>query len=311
VGEGLQYALFKDILSGAASILAGDGDYAARTALGADGRAIYLTGYQAGMSAEEQMFLAVVLGHEAYRDGIVTVNNYLETRGAVQGHTQMAMRMLYDGQKIAMNEGLVNDIIAYTYGDQAMFDAYVDYYYDSSDDYYRMYNDIDGKVTRILDDGDYNNVTKVDADGSERTVKLQLQGGSINAALAAAAGNGMTQYQVGNLLYISRQADGLINSLRTEPTPGERQGERQVYLDVSTRRDLVDNGWVYISRDQQARNDAAFNIKEKCFDDSLYDHWEVRVDTRITPPFTESMERETAEGERHLGPVLVYCNIQT
>ena len=40
----------------------------------------------------------ILLGHEAHRDGVVTGDNALETRKAVFGHTEMAIRMANDNR---------------------------------------------------------------------------------------------------------------------------------------------------------------------------------------------------------------------
>jgi murein DD-endopeptidase MepM/ murein hydrolase activator NlpD len=98
------------------------------------------------MSVAEQMGLAVVLGHEAYRDGIVTKNNYIETRRAVLAHTEMVIRMIGDGQELWLNQNLANDLNAYfnARGDMNSFNAYVGGNYDSGGDYWKLIYDKDG-----------------------------------------------------------------------------------------------------------------------------------------------------------------------
>ncbi len=46
-------------------------------------------------------------------------DNYLETRSAVTGHTEMAIKMLRDGQGVSNSTNLQNDIGAYMMGQKA------------------------------------------------------------------------------------------------------------------------------------------------------------------------------------------------
>lgn len=69
---------------------------------------------------------------------------------------------------------------------------------DSSGDYWRVLKDKDGNVTKVLDDGDREHATIVEADGTERKVKLQS--GGVSGAIAAAVGNGMTQEQMNKIM---------------------------------------------------------------------------------------------------------------
>ncbi|MDR1419992.1 MAG: M15 family metallopeptidase [Treponema sp.] len=132
-----------NLVTGKDTLLTGSGGFGAETEIIDGRRTVTLNGYREGMSAAEQMALAVVLGHEAGRDGIVTSDNYLETRGAVYEHTQMALRMLQDGQNIAFNQNLVDDLYAYvsSNGNMNEFNAYVDNNYDSSGDYWLLKTD--------------------------------------------------------------------------------------------------------------------------------------------------------------------------
>ncbi|MDR2542663.1 MAG: hypothetical protein LBC80_04340 [Treponema sp.] len=127
----------------------GEGDYRAMTTLNKNGqKVVHLTEYRQNMSAEEQFLLAVVLGHEAHRDGIVTADNYLNTRTATLAHTEMAMRMMLGGESIAFDQNLVNDMSALiavaTAGDMSVFNDYVDNNYDSSADYWKLVEGADG-----------------------------------------------------------------------------------------------------------------------------------------------------------------------
>jgi len=142
-GDDRQKSQLWDILKGEAEIRIGeDGDYFAETTIENGKRVINLSGYQSNMSEEDQLRLAVILGHEAYRDGIVTDDNYLETRSATQAHTEMAIRMLLGGEKGFVNQNLEKDINAYldakAKGDINAFNSYVDSNYDSSADYWKL-----------------------------------------------------------------------------------------------------------------------------------------------------------------------------
>jgi len=184
-----------DILRGDALLVTGsEGDYLGQTTLDSEGRRVVsLTGYAAGMSCEKQMMLAIVLGHEAHRDGIVTDDNYLETRAAVMAHVQMANRMLDDGQNIAFNQTLAASMmalfVAETLGDMSIFNNFVDNVFDSSGDYWRVIRNTDGSVASVQYTGDHRNVTIDNADGTERTWALHgNEGESLPNALARLVG---------------------------------------------------------------------------------------------------------------------------
>ena len=118
------------------------GDHTGLTSDDNGRRAISINGYYEGMSMEEQAFLALVLGHESFRD----VNNAdikAETQVAVLEHTEMAIRMLQDGLSIAGNQNLINDLIAYSENmkTEGFFNSYVDGHYDSSDRYWKLTTD--------------------------------------------------------------------------------------------------------------------------------------------------------------------------
>jgi hypothetical protein len=106
-------------------------------------RTVTLAGYKPGMSVDEQMRLGVTLGHEAYRDGVADGNNEAETVAAVKGHTEMAVRMLQDGNFSIINQSLVDDLNAY-FDKDADFAEYVKGNYDSSADYLRLVTRSDG-----------------------------------------------------------------------------------------------------------------------------------------------------------------------
>jgi hypothetical protein len=127
-----------DILNNNTEIIIGnEGSYNALTDSVDGKRVIYLNDYQAGMSDRDQLRLAITLGHEAYRDGITTADNYLETRTAVTAHTMMAAKMLNDGYLFTLDYTIINDLNVYfnSAGNFDIFNSYVDNYYDSSGDY--------------------------------------------------------------------------------------------------------------------------------------------------------------------------------
>jgi len=140
-GDNVQKSQLWDILKGDTKIIADtEGDFFAQTTMVDGQRVINLSGYKLGMNMEEQMNLAVMLGHEAYRDGIVSGDNYLETRTANRAHTEMALRMRSDGQEFHLNDNLIRDLVAYSLGDD-FFNAYSDSFYDSSADYWKLMRD--------------------------------------------------------------------------------------------------------------------------------------------------------------------------
>ena len=141
-GDDIQKSQLWDILKGRAEIRTDvDGDFTAETTIENGKRVINLSGYQSNMSIEDQMRLAVILGHEAYRDGIVTDDNNMETRSATLAHTEMAIRMLLGGESGFVDQNLAKDIQAYLDAkkdDFNAFNAYVDASYDSSGDYWKL-----------------------------------------------------------------------------------------------------------------------------------------------------------------------------
>jgi hypothetical protein len=113
----------------------------------------------------------------------------------------MAVKMLNDGIELPMEDGLINDLAAYlvTGGDKAAFAKYVSKNYDSSGDYWRIIKDKDGKVVKVLYDGEYTRATVVEADESETSGDITV-GSSLSAALAEFVGNGMTQEAMNRIM---------------------------------------------------------------------------------------------------------------
>jgi hypothetical protein len=103
-------------------------------------KTVTLNGYREGMSVEEQLQMGILLSHEAYRDGIETEDNYIETRGAVLGHTEMEVRMRDAGYDFSGNAVIAADLAAYDYaqsvGDMSLMDLYADTFYRSDGDHF-------------------------------------------------------------------------------------------------------------------------------------------------------------------------------
>ena len=156
-----------DILNGKVKVIGvGNEEYAAETT-SEGGRTIKLRNYQPGMDPKDQLFMAILLGHEAYRDAVVTDDNNLETQRAVLGHMQMAESMMRDGYMFRVNYDIFMDFYNFDIfnGDLDLFNGYIDNAYDSSGDYWKRKNngslqydgyaslvDESGKVLLSLDD---------------------------------------------------------------------------------------------------------------------------------------------------------------
>lgn len=100
-GDDAQREQLDAILAGEAELVKGGVNSAtaeAETQIEAGKRVVHLAGYREGMSPEEQLRLAITLGHEAYRDGVVgtSAEQKAETDSAVIGHTGMMTRMFED-----------------------------------------------------------------------------------------------------------------------------------------------------------------------------------------------------------------------
>jgi hypothetical protein len=148
-----------EILKGKTELSIGDGkDYQAETKDSGGKRVVTMNEYRPGMSDEEQMWLAVQLGHEAHRD-INSSETYFETHAAVGAHMEMAIRMLRDRQDIAMSQNFANDLNAYIINMSipGFFNEYVDNYYDTSGKFWRLMKDgslqYDGKFDLFDENG--------------------------------------------------------------------------------------------------------------------------------------------------------------
>jgi hypothetical protein len=192
-GDGEASALLMSTLLGAARLARGDGETAAKakTIISQNVKEVSLNRYQDDMSLSEQLLMGVILQHEAYRDGIAGDDNYLETREAVLGHTEMAIRMLLGGEDLGFDSNLLKDIATYlnSGGDADKFNAYVDGTYDSSGDYWLLKTD-----GTIADDNSadlhWEGVVKKDKEGQEyyKTIWYAGKGVSKEESLVALLG---------------------------------------------------------------------------------------------------------------------------
>jgi hypothetical protein len=143
-GDAKQKAQLFSIITGMTALnLGGNVEYDGLTEKKGLRREVTLAGYHEGMSVNEQLQLGIVLGHEAYRDGIMDKNNEAETVQAVKGHTEMGVRMVQDGKFSVLTESLVKDINAY-FNENGGFAEYAGANYDSSADYLALVTRSDG-----------------------------------------------------------------------------------------------------------------------------------------------------------------------
>jgi hypothetical protein len=99
---------------------------------------------------------AIVLQHEAYRDGMKSWDQEDETLRAVEAHTKMAISLAGQGIEGFLSKTLIDDIIKYNEGDAA-FAAYVSETYSSESDYWTLLKDVtlirDGRADLYDEDG--------------------------------------------------------------------------------------------------------------------------------------------------------------
>ena len=184
----------KNILNGNTILKAGSGDGNAQTVTENGKRTVYLNGYSDNMTKEEQMKLGITLGHESYRDGVVSdsLTQLLETRNAVAGHTDIMAGMLADDMYKSMMSGIIAgdtnlqmDLLARSLGDE-VFNDYVDGMYDSSADYWKV--KLDGTIEKTEEKAFFREY--IDKDGESCTEKIESSEyeGSDTLALIHAVG---------------------------------------------------------------------------------------------------------------------------
>jgi len=134
--------------------------------------------YHDGMTMEEQAALAVILGHEAYRDGIINdqLLNDEELKRAVIAHIDLAER-IYDEHKwfYAQNldyfmESILLDL-AREANDMELFNKYIERNYSNDEDFYwrKIYNNGDYQNSEI-----YREVTLLGGYNREEVEKYNI-----------------------------------------------------------------------------------------------------------------------------------------
>jgi len=142
-GDERQLEQLRNILKGRDELWTESGqDYDGKTEIIDGKRVVILGNYRTGMSAEEQMRLAVILGHEAYRDGVVSaVENFNELKDASIARILMGNRInqdyqwFYDFNMDFEFESYLLDLVK-TSGNMEIFDDYLRFAYMNDEDYY-------------------------------------------------------------------------------------------------------------------------------------------------------------------------------
>jgi hypothetical protein len=152
--------------------------FSAETTIIDGNRTIILSGYQTGMSVEDQMRLAAILGHEAYRDGyrageidsfgnlITAESNFDELKIASIARLAMADRIDQDynwfynyNTDFALERILLE--LAIESGESSLFDYYLQTFYDNSSDYYFPKTSTGGNFQNI--NKDWKNIPLLDS----------------------------------------------------------------------------------------------------------------------------------------------------
>jgi hypothetical protein len=153
-GDSTQRGQLWDILNGKTGIwINTGGDLSAETTIVDERRMINLSGYLQRMSEEEQMRLAVLLGHEAYRDGYKTgemdaSGNIVTLEKSFAELREASIARLVMGNLISQEYDWFYDLnidfefenlllnIAKATGDYSLFDDYLQIVYDNDKDYF-------------------------------------------------------------------------------------------------------------------------------------------------------------------------------
>ncbi|MDR2730748.1 MAG: hypothetical protein LBB81_07620 [Treponema sp.] len=146
--------LIKDLRSGKEAIeVNNDGGYFAETVNSDRKLKLILGRYTAGMTPEEQMYLAAILQHEAYRDGlkegdidknghyITFEDNFNELKTASIARIEMAERINAEYKWfIYNNDGFQYEQILLNYaketGDYSLYNDYLQYMFNNENDYF-------------------------------------------------------------------------------------------------------------------------------------------------------------------------------
>jgi hypothetical protein len=264
-GDDAQKKQLWNILSGRDALLAGGnsqntGDpYTAETNYINGKRTVHLGGYDSSMSAAEQMYLGVVLGHEAWRDGLVTGDNERETQSAVLAHTKMAAAMLEDGQALRFTENLANDLIAYysSGGGGDGFNKYVNANYDSSGDYWLLKKD--GSI--VDDDSADLRWEAVTKDGGARYKTIWRAGKGVTkeeSLITLLGGSEKAQQLLADqgIPFTGKETAGELGSLIMAGFTNSPENGGALNLDYS--RFNFEKDWLAIYKSYSAGNNAAF-----------------------------------------------------
>ncbi|MBW8002842.1 MAG: hypothetical protein FVQ80_12610 [Planctomycetes bacterium] len=143
-GDEEAFETYERLLAGQDRLHVGGIGAEGMTVRAADGsRDIYLASL-GGADRYSRLHAGIILQHEAHRDGIVSLENYLETREAVKAHTEMALRIAsdYGFELIDRDDKLLRNVVASRLSEdlgEEFFNTYVDETYSSEDgDFYNI-----------------------------------------------------------------------------------------------------------------------------------------------------------------------------
>ena len=138
------YDQYQRLLDGTDHLLVGIDGATAHTRTLNGNRIVQLAQLGDDNDAASLLRAGIVLGHEAYRNGIVDDEQAqrIETLEATIGHTALAERIVYDYGIDVLDDNLRDDIdawqAAHNGGGLEQFAAYVGQTYDASDDFWRL-----------------------------------------------------------------------------------------------------------------------------------------------------------------------------
>ncbi|MDR0585211.1 MAG: hypothetical protein LBG57_12835 [Treponema sp.] len=185
-GDREQKKQLENILAGTDEIRINTGEsYEAKTEIIKDRRIIMLGAYEAGMSAEEQMRLAVIFGHEAYRDGDEAGDTLEELRGASIARVLMGDRInqdyqwFYDINVDFAFESFLFEAAKQT-GNADLFNDYLQFAYENGEDYFWQWTST-GNEYQNMDA--YRSIPLFNAKSEERV--KEINGEKFEAAFAA------------------------------------------------------------------------------------------------------------------------------
>ncbi|MCL2065924.1 MAG: hypothetical protein FWG99_00470 [Treponema sp.] len=141
-GDSTQVEQLRNILNKIDELWTESGQgYDAKTEMIDGVRVVRLGNYQAGMSVEEQMRLAAILGHEAYRDGIISPDDFAELKDASIARILMGDRINQDYQWFyAYNVDFGFESFLYGMAELSgyfeLLDNYLQYTYKNEEDFF-------------------------------------------------------------------------------------------------------------------------------------------------------------------------------